>query len=77
LWESENVDQVLQEAREEAERKWKDTEKRDLSGPEKAFLETGIAARATGMNSLEQILVSGRMPSLGEVLDVVVETILV
>ncbi|KAL6836666.1 hypothetical protein J3E69DRAFT_352809 [Trichoderma sp. SZMC 28015] len=77
LWESENVDQVLQEAREEAERKWKDTEKRDLSGPEKAFLETGIAARATGMGSVEQILVAGRLPSLGEVLDIVVETILV
>ncbi|KAL7789515.1 hypothetical protein V8C37DRAFT_386175 [Trichoderma ceciliae] len=77
LWESEDVDQVLQEAREEAERKWKDTEKRDLSAPEKAFLETGIAARATGMGSVEQILTTGRMPSLGEVLDIVVETILV
>lgn len=77
LWESENVDQVLQEAREEAERKWKDTEKRDLSAPEKAFLETGIAARATGMGSVEQILAAGRMPSLGEVLDIVVEMVLV
>ncbi|RFU72402.1 hypothetical protein TARUN_9852 [Trichoderma arundinaceum] len=77
LWESEDVDQVLQEAREEAERNWKDTEKRDLSAPEKAFLETGIAARSTGMGSVEQILATGRMPSLGEVLDIVVETILV
>jgi hypothetical protein len=77
LWESEDVDQVLQEARVEAERKWKDTEKRDLSAPEKAFLETGIAARLTGIGSVEQILTAGRMPSLGEFLDLMVEMIFV
>ncbi|KAL7919719.1 hypothetical protein ACQKWADRAFT_187985 [Trichoderma austrokoningii] len=77
LWESEDVDQVLHEAREEAERKWKDAEQRDLSAPEKAFLETGIAARLSSIGSIEEILAAGRMPSLGEVLDVVVETIFV
>ncbi|PON21343.1 hypothetical protein TGAM01_v209794 [Trichoderma gamsii] len=77
LWESEDVDQVLQEAREEAEQKWKDTEKRDLSTPEKAFLETGIATRLSSIGSIEEILSAGRMPSLGEFLDVVVETIFV
>ena len=42
LWESEDIEQVLTEAREEAERKWKEMENRDLSGAEKAYLETGV-----------------------------------
>ncbi|CAK7233646.1 hypothetical protein SEUCBS140593_008671 [Sporothrix eucalyptigena] len=43
LWESEDTEAVLQAAREEAERKWRETERRELSLSERAYLETGIA----------------------------------
>ncbi|CAK7212537.1 hypothetical protein SBRCBS47491_001499 [Sporothrix bragantina] len=43
LWESEDTEAVLQAAREEAERKWRETEQRELSLSERAYLETGIA----------------------------------
>ncbi|KJR87172.1 uncharacterized protein SPSK_01465 [Sporothrix schenckii 1099-18] len=43
LWETEDTEAVLQAAREEAERKWRETEQRDLSLSERAYLETGIA----------------------------------
>ncbi|CAK7227020.1 hypothetical protein SCUCBS95973_006397 [Sporothrix curviconia] len=43
LWESEDTEAVLQAAREEAERKWRATEQRELSLSERAYLETGIA----------------------------------
>ncbi|KAK5998373.1 E3 ubiquitin-protein ligase [Cladobotryum mycophilum] len=74
LWESEDTDRVLQEAREEAERKWKALENRDLSTQEKAFLETGIASRGAGM-SVERMLSTGRLPSWPEIFDIIVETI--
>ncbi|KAF7547560.1 hypothetical protein G7Z17_g7647 [Cylindrodendrum hubeiense] len=41
LWESENTEEVLQAAREEAERKWNDMENRELSGTERAFFGDG------------------------------------
>ncbi|CAK7245330.1 MAG: hypothetical protein STHCBS139747_006908 [Sporothrix thermara] len=43
LWETEDTEAVLQAAREEAERKWRETEQRELSLSERAYLETGIA----------------------------------
>ncbi|KAM4056677.1 IBR domain, a half RING-finger domain-containing protein [Hirsutella rhossiliensis] len=43
LWEAEDVDRVLDQARSEAERAWREREHRDLSGAEKAYLETGVA----------------------------------
>lgn len=76
LWESEDTEEVLQAAREEAERKWKDRENRELSGTERAFLETGVAAQR-GDVSVERILVSGRIPALSELFDVIVETIFI
>ncbi|TVY72499.1 E3 ubiquitin-protein ligase [Fusarium oxysporum f. sp. cubense] len=76
LWESEDTEQVLQAAREEAERKWKDMENRELSGTERAFLETGVAANRMDV-SVERVLFSGRIPALSEVLDLVVETLFV
>ncbi|KAH7165576.1 hypothetical protein EDB81DRAFT_779697 [Dactylonectria macrodidyma] len=76
LWESEDTEQVLQAAREEAERKWKDMENRELSGTERAFLETGVAAHR-GDVSVERILVSGRIPALSELFDVIVETVFI
>lgn len=76
LWESEDTEEVLQAAREEAERKWKDMENRELSGTERAFLETGVAAQR-GDVSVERILVSGRIPALSELFDVIMETIFI
>ncbi|KAK7426945.1 hypothetical protein QQZ08_006538 [Neonectria magnoliae] len=76
LWESEDTEQVLQAAREEAERKWKDMENRELSGTERAFLETGVAAQR-GDVSVERVLFSGRIPALSELFDVILETIFI
>lgn len=42
LWESEDEEAVLRKAREDAERRWLETEKRALTGAEKAFLATGF-----------------------------------
>jgi len=78
LWETEDTERLLREAKEEAERRWREEEKRELSGEERVFLETGFLgdrrAVAKGGNVLR--LVSGwRVPRLGEVFDVVVETV--
>jgi hypothetical protein len=76
LWESEDTEKVLQAAREEAERKWKAMENRELSGTERAFLETGVAGQRSDM-SVERVLFSGRLPTIGEVFDVITETIFI
>ncbi|KAL6860231.1 hypothetical protein ACO1O0_004257 [Amphichorda felina] len=76
LWESEDTDQVLREARLEAERKWKDMEHRDLSGTEKAFLETGVASGRED-SSVEYMILHGRLPTLAQVFDGLVESIFV
>jgi hypothetical protein len=76
LWEAENTDEVLQKAKEEAERKWKEMERRELSGAEKTFLETGVASQA-GPRGLETVLRRGRWPTLAEVCDVILEHVLV
>lgn len=76
MWESEDTEEVLRQARDEAEKKWRDAEKRDLSEGERAFLQTGFATRAADF-SLEKIIYSGRLPAIADLLDVVVETIFV
>lgn len=76
LWESEDTDKVLEAAREEAERSWRAAENRDLSGTERAFLETGVAGQNRDMG-VERVLLSGRVPSMPEVLDMIVEMIFV
>ncbi|KAK3293939.1 uncharacterized protein B0H64DRAFT_399086 [Chaetomium fimeti] len=43
LYEVEKEEEVLRKAREEAERKWKQTEQRELSAAEAMYLETSIA----------------------------------
>ncbi|KAK4159755.1 putative E3 ubiquitin-protein ligase ARI4 [Cladorrhinum sp. PSN259] len=48
LWEAEDTDKVLEQAREEAERKWMESEGRELSGEEKKFLATGIRGSTGG-----------------------------
>lgn len=76
LWEAENTDEVLRKAREEAERKWKETERRELSGAEKAFLETGVASQP-GPRALKMALHRGRWPTLAELCDAFLENVLV
>ncbi|OAQ63091.1 ring finger protein (Zin) [Pochonia chlamydosporia 170] len=74
LWESEDIDAVLREAREVAEKKWRETEKRELSGAEKAYLETGVASRGVSAR-IDQFMTSGSSPTLPEILDLLVDTI--
>lgn len=79
LWESEDLECVLQEARDEAERRWKETEQRDLSDPEKAYLETGVATRGGGgpvAGGLRRAFSRGRAPTLADALDLIVEVLL-
>ncbi|GAO15214.1 uncharacterized protein UV8b_04237 [Ustilaginoidea virens] len=76
LWESEDVDAVLEEAREVAERKWAETERRELSGPEKAYLETGVASQGV-QSRVDRFLASHTAPKLPDVLDMIVEAMYV
>lgn len=71
LWQKEDTEAVLQQAKEEAERKWKETENRELSGAEMAFLETGIAVKRND-KGIEAALVNGRFPTIKEVCDAIV-----
>lgn len=72
LWQKEDEDDVLQKAKEEAERKWNEVEHRKLSGAEQAYLETGIAITSRGV---EAALTNGRVPTVAEVCDMVVGTL--
>ncbi|PFH56551.1 hypothetical protein XA68_16334 [Ophiocordyceps unilateralis] len=75
LWESEDVERVLHEARAEAERRWKDKERRHLSGSEKAYLETGVAGRRSAAASVGRMLGGGGLPTGPELLDLVVDAL--
>ncbi|KAM7218981.1 putative E3 ubiquitin-protein ligase ARI4 [Rhypophila decipiens] len=90
LFEKEDEEAVLRQAKEEAERKWRETELRELSSAEKRFLETGVLGAngsGGGGNSRDGLMVAlgvvsdrfvnGCLPSLGEVMDVVVEGVFV
>lgn len=77
LWESENIEEVLQKAKEEAERKWREMERRELSGAEKAFLETGLASQPRRRGVGDVVLSQGRWPTLDEVCDLIVENLFV
>lgn len=72
LWQKEDTEAVLQQAKEEAERKWREVENRDLSGAEMAFLETGVAVKNRGV---EAALTHGRIPTIAEVCEMVVGNI--
>ena len=61
LWAKENTEEVLRAAREEAERKWRETENRELSHAEMAFLETG------------QLPNVGWLPAVPKICDILVE----
>jgi hypothetical protein len=72
LWESENTSEVLEQAKVEAEKRWRMTEKRELSGAEKVFLETGMGVMQTP-KTLDQVLRMPKVPSAAEVCDYLVE----
>ncbi len=59
LWESENTDLVLKQAKEEAERKWLETEKRELSGAEKTFQKLVWPPRSRAVSSVLSSTASG------------------
>ena len=67
LWELEDTEKVLQEAKEEAERQWREKENRELSGPEKVFLETGMGVKPS------PALRRRRPPTVAEVCDFIVD----
>jgi hypothetical protein len=76
LWESENTELVLKLAKEEAEQKWREMEKRDLSAAERAYLETGVAVQRGG-RGLETTMLRGRFPTIPELFDLLVENVVV
>lgn len=84
LWEAENTDAVLQEARDEAERKWLEAEGHGLNGAEKKFLETGISSglsssrdRQNGFRVGPELFSKAKWPSLPTVCDAIVESLFV
>jgi len=72
LWESENTSEVLEQAKVEAEKRWRMMEKRELSGAEKVFLETGMGVVQTP-KTLDQVLRMPKVPTVAEVCDYLVE----
>lgn len=78
LWETEDTEAVLRAAREEAERRWMATEKKELGGSEREFLETGFAgARQGGAAVVDRLVRRRRLPTVGEICDMVVTTLFV
>ncbi|KAI0132252.1 hypothetical protein BJ170DRAFT_613095 [Xylariales sp. AK1849] len=75
LWEAENTDAILREAKVEAERKWRETERRELSGAERAYLETGVATKRDDIVS--RLVSGGKMPTTDEMCDWIVESLFV
>ncbi|KAJ4294775.1 hypothetical protein N0V88_005009 [Collariella sp. IMI 366227] len=75
LWETEDMDEVLRKAQEEAEHKWKEEEKRELSEQERAFLQNGWAAQPAGQ-AVRTSLTRGEIPKLADVFDWALEYVL-
>lgn len=71
LWQKEDTNAILQKAKEDVEKRWKETENRELSGAEMAFLETGVAVKRNDQG-LEAALIHGRFPTIAEVCDILV-----
>ena len=76
LWETEDTEAILREAKMEAERNWRETEKRELSGAEMAYLETGVARKGNGA-FLGRLVSAGQLPTMNDICDSVVETLFV
>ncbi|KAI0421049.1 hypothetical protein F5X98DRAFT_329941 [Xylaria grammica] len=82
LWEAENTDAILRNAKADAERRWRETERRELSNAEKAYLESGSGHAdglrfTSGEGVLGSLLHGGRMPSMEEICDFIVEKFIV
>lgn len=107
LWEAEDTDAVLRQAREEAEQRWRDAERRELSDAERAYLEDAVGADGGGGGGaggigaggghgagggssgggpssrrgrpglLGRLFPGGRLPSMEEFCDLVVESLFV
>ncbi|KAK4226177.1 putative E3 ubiquitin-protein ligase ARI4 [Podospora fimiseda] len=75
LWEAEDTDKVLEEARREAERKWMASEGRELNGAERKYLTTGIRGELGGRSGEIMVVVptGNRLPTLDEICDFYVE----
>ena len=71
LWETEDTEKVLEQAKKEAERKWHQAEKRELSQTDKFYLETGFVMQQRP--GIMENLLCGRVPTLTEILDVVID----
>lgn len=76
LWETENTEAILKAAKAAAQKKWLETEDRQLSEAERAYLETGIASNKDD-TVVNRFFNGGRLPSLEQLCDSVVETLLV
>ncbi|CAI4210602.1 unnamed protein product [Parascedosporium putredinis] len=72
LWEADDTELLLRKAKEDAEKKWMEREKRALSGAERKFLETGFSG-AGGRAVVETMLTRRRIPTLPEFLDTILE----
>ncbi|KAI0398845.1 hypothetical protein F4802DRAFT_591810 [Xylaria palmicola] len=82
LWETENTDAILRKAKADAERRWRETERRELSNAEKAYLENGVGTIgnvgiAGGEGVFGSVFPSGRIPSMEEIFDFIVEKFIV
>ncbi|KAI5919845.1 hypothetical protein F4810DRAFT_685247 [Camillea tinctor] len=77
LWEAENTEAILRQAKVEAERKWRETERRELSNAEKAYLQDGVGGLDSGNGVFSQVLPGGRIPSIEEFCDFVIEILFV
>ncbi|KAI0395916.1 hypothetical protein F5Y17DRAFT_170387 [Xylariaceae sp. FL0594] len=82
LWETENTEAILRKAKADAERRWRETERRELSNAEKAYLEKGVGNAGVGISpqdggALAYLLSFARIPSTEEVFDFIVETFLI
>ncbi|KAI1116861.1 hypothetical protein F5Y14DRAFT_405558 [Nemania sp. NC0429] len=80
LWEAENTDAILRKAKTDAERRWRETERRELSNAEKAYLENGVGGVggvASGNGVLGSVFPNGKMPTMEEICDLIVEKLIV
>ncbi|KAI2637169.1 hypothetical protein GGS26DRAFT_547595 [Hypomontagnella submonticulosa] len=77
LWEAENTEEILRKAKEEAEQKWKESERRELSDAEKTYLEEGVGSFDRGRGLGQLLLSGGKLPSVEEFCDFIIETIFV
>ncbi|KAI8959010.1 hypothetical protein F5Y11DRAFT_18596 [Daldinia sp. FL1419] len=76
LWEAENTEEILRKAKIEAERKWRESERRELSDAEKAYLEDGVGSFGRD-KGLGRILPGGKVPSIEEFCDFIIENLFV